>query len=429
MDVVEDSLKTIRILHRLIMSISLATIVFSLSLSLPVDKVRQLEIIDALLAADFSAYEKFAAEKIEAEKIEFLAPIEKEMRDALENESLLVFNLEKISEKFGEPFHIGKIIVADLVLDDISSATLVRLDALNALSLDQDLQIVVPHTAELVEEINRFFDTHMSVASSSITGKRVDTIRVGLTEFDFSGDSFLPDDEVLAGLYFELLDPVFSGGAPVFNANFLADVKEVPESSFLDWIKTEGTLDGLVEINEGQVKFAPSLKDLPNGFREQSLGLLSAQLKKEIADRGPENQSVSILGTDVPGVLIVIAAPLVLTALSYYFMSHTGHLKRLEGKDDGVFQTFAWLPLAHQAKIRIPIGRSTRMHLELWQLESLVGLMFLPILALLILYTKLAAFGGIGLGASLFMMLSAAIIVVFGSLSMNNIQLIRGFRS
>jgi len=56
---IEDALKSTRTLHRLIMTVSLVTIVFALSINLPEDKAAQKQIIDDLVAIDFTDYNAF----------------------------------------------------------------------------------------------------------------------------------------------------------------------------------------------------------------------------------------------------------------------------------------------------------------------------------------------------------------------------------
>ena len=97
---IEDALKSTRTLHRLIMTVALVTIVFSLSISLPKDKAAQKEIIDGLIAIDFSQYDAFVSNKIERETTSTLVPIGEEVTKAIEAENHLVFNVDKIGDAF-----------------------------------------------------------------------------------------------------------------------------------------------------------------------------------------------------------------------------------------------------------------------------------------------------------------------------------------
>lgn len=62
-------------MHRLIMTPALVTVVFSPSNSRHEDKAAQKEIVDGLIAIDFSQYCAFVAEKVAQEPTAILVPI------------------------------------------------------------------------------------------------------------------------------------------------------------------------------------------------------------------------------------------------------------------------------------------------------------------------------------------------------------------
>ena len=143
-----------------------------------------------------------------------------------------------------------------------------ELDALSGLGLSSDVQIVVPRVSELIGEIEAFLNENPGA------GKRLETIRLGINEYEFNAESFLPGPETFAGLYFELVDAVRTGGAPTFDASFVADVVVLPETSFIDWLAAHDELSGIVAIDGDKIGFLPGLGQVPAGFREEKLGLL-----------------------------------------------------------------------------------------------------------------------------------------------------------
>lgn len=416
---IEDALKSTRTLHRLIMTVALVTIVFSLSLSLPQDKSKQKEIIDGLIAFDFAAYEQFVEEQVAGQAAATLRPIGDALTSKLEDAGHLVFGLDKLGEAFSKPVHVGKLLTGDLILNDVSNATLAALEGLNGLSLDRDVQILVPRAGELLEEISAFLEQHPGA------GKRVDTIRLNIDAFDFNAESFLPGTEVYVGLYFELLDAVRVGGAPAFSANFVADIKPVPDTSFLHWLRRQEPDSKLVALANGEVKFASELDDAPTGVRTEKLGVLSLRLADEIASSGPARQSVSILGTNVPGSLVIFASPIILISLAYYFYNHTSHLRRLCGSDEGAFAQFAWLPLSLDRTLEFTGsgGRPVRVYAGV--MEVLMSGTVLPLLAIGLLYLQLSQFGDLSILHKVCMAAGATGIAVFGLLCAGNISAIK----
>lgn len=337
---IEDALKSTRTLHRLIMTVALITIIFSMSISLPEGKTAQKSIIDGLIGIKFSQYETFVAEKVAEKTVTTLQPIGTKLTQVLEAGGHLVFDIDKIGEELSKPIHIGKILTKDSLLNEITNASIIRLNALNGLSLNQDLQVLVPRTDELTNVIQTFLTQNPG------TGKRIDTIQISTDEFDFYAESFLPGSDVDVGIYFELLDAVNVSGAPTFSANFMADIETIPSTSFLDWLRSIQMDQKLAVIEGSEVKFGPSFDTAPTGYKSEKLGVLSLKLAEEIAKSSPANQSVSILGTNVPGSLVIFASPITLFFLAYYFFNHTSHLVRMSRIDAKQFEQFAWLPLS-----------------------------------------------------------------------------------
>lgn len=414
---IEDALKSARNLHRLIIAVSLITLVFSLSLNLPTDTIRLKAAIDRLIETDFRAYETFLRRKIDAYAEQNLSPIADSVNKDLEALGLRVFQLRHIGEALGKPLHVGKLLMEELVLNDLSAASLNKLDALNVLDLDRDVQVLKPRTEELMEVLESFLKENV------YSTKRVESVRAEILGSPSTAQSFLPGDTAMAGLYFELLENFVAGGAPVFNATFIADIETLPGTAFLNWIESDLKGNDAVAVDNGAITFLPKLTDIPKGYREENLGTLSLRLADEIKSKGPENLSATILGTEVPGLLIVLASPTILLFLSYYFMQHTAHLRDLVTDDVTAFRQFAWLPLALRATggtgADPPVSQA-------WGLETLATAIILPVLALIVLYVQLSQHGGLEPHHKLLMGFAGLAIMLMGRRSLRHIGEIRG---
>ena len=413
---IEDALKSTRTLHRLIMTVALVTIIFSLSISKPQDKAQQKAIIDGLIETDFAAYEKFVNDAVARESDKLLKPIGANTTQTLEQGNHLIFGLDKLGDHLSKPIHVGKLLTNDLILKDVASTTLAALNALNGLSLNQDVQILIPRTDGLLKEVNEF------LKSNPGAGRRIDTVRISMDDFDFNAQSFLPGNEANVGLYFELLDAVRTGGAPTFSANFVADIRSLADTSFLFWLQQQNIDAQLVETKSGQVEFAPSLADAFKGSRNEKLGLLSQRLADTIASSSPTNQSVSILGTNVPGSLVLFASPLILFSLAYYFFNHTNHLSRLHTIDEKSFDHFVWLPLSLRQRFIVELVRDQKFYVYAGVLELLASATLLPLISITLLFVQLQQFGDLSALHKACMALASLGIAVFGSLAAVNIN-------
>ena len=187
---------------------------------------------------------------------------------------------------------------------EVTNASVIQLNALNGLHLTHDVQIVVPRTNKLVKEINAF------LADNPGAGKRIDTVRVTMNAFDFNAESFLLGTTACAGLYFELVDAVRTGGVPTFGANFIADIKTISNSSFLDWFQTLNLDQNLAIADDQEVEFAPLRARSSASFR-----------------------------------------------LSLETRSQAPHLVRMSHVDPEQFRRFAWLPLSVKGKWGPPVLR------------------------------------------------------------------------
>ena len=408
----EDALKSTRNLHRLILAVSLVTLIFALSLKIEETKQIHKAAVDALLQTNFLAYETWLSAKLQPVIAESLGPRTVRVEAALKE--LLVFKLDEILRVLNNPVHVGKLLTDDTVLTDLAEATLAQLENLNAFSLERDVQIAVPDVEPLVPKILSFFDAHET------TGRRIEEADVTTVASDLTVTSFVNLDRLTADLSFKLVDSVRVAGSPTFQGSFDAIMRDVPGTSFLSWL-AEADLGSHIEIADGQVIFAPALSDAPNGTRQEKLGTLSQRLAQDIASAGPEERTATILGTQVPGLLVVLAAPLTLMALTFYFVNHSAHVSRLAEQHADEIRDFAWLPIT-MTDWRIPgLARSIPGH----RVELLVSAALLPLAALVALYFKLRAFGDVNEPTTLLLLVASLWIAYFWWIVQRKVDRIR----
>ncbi|MEM9604038.1 MAG: hypothetical protein AAGA11_14320 [Pseudomonadota bacterium] len=413
---IEDALKSTRTLHRLIMTVSLVTIVFALSVERPADTARQQALVNGLIGLDLSPYDAFVAEKVESAREAVLQPIADQIAKHFDEQAHLVFGLDTLAAAFAEPIHVGKVLVADTVLSEVDNASVISLNALNGLSLTANAQVLVPRVDGLLDEIDAF------IRDNPGAGRRVAGIDLALTDFSFVAESFLPGESVTVGLHFELLDAVRVGGVPVFSASFEADIIELENSDFVTWVRSQSFDDTVVTVRGDELVFAPTLADDGGVLRTDKLGVLSQRLADNLAASSPTARSVSILGTTIPGSLAIFASPLILLSLCSYFCAHTRHLTRIVDQEPALFTTFAWLPLSLRGRLELPWTRQRILVFAAGAFESLVSAGALPALALGLLFLRLNAFGNLSalnitvlLGAGLGV--TCASLLTFGNVS------------
>jgi len=404
---VEDALKLTRTLHRLIIAVSGISIVFAFSVSLPEEKIRQRDAIEALLSTDFTSYREFIDARVASFAEAQLQPIAEEVeRTFAEGEGMVINDFELV-DRFRQPIHVGRVLVEELVLAAISAATLNQLDALNGLDLDRDVQVVLPR-ADIAVEIAQFFESEKGA-------RRISGIGIALDVPDWTAQSFLPKtDDAIAVINFELPATVNIGATPIFQAQFECDVVELENTSFLTWLKTRSEMAAIVTIENNQIRFDSELTGLSSGVREDSLGNIASSLALEIAQLGPDQQTATFLGTSVPGRLVLFAAPIVLIALQYYFAHHTRHLVRLAPKNISAFRQFAWLPLSLERDIS-----------QTWRTETGATVIAGPLFALGFLLYRLNVFGDTPLLAVLLSAGAGLATMLLGMSSLNNIGEIR----
>lgn len=403
---IEDALKNIRNVYRLILTVSFITLVFSLSISFPQDKKIRLTQIEKLIEFNFLEYVSFVDQSIDELFLPKLNKLSEDLKEKIEKQGLQIFNLHHIHEAFTKNSHVGKILIEELILGNTSNANLNQFNALNGLSLNKDVQVILPEVDKIAKAISLFLHENYKV------GLRVDNVNLSIGNFPFSGASFLPNDKTLLNLYFVLAATIRTDGSPVFNVDFPAKVISLPDTSFEHWIIEKSKNMDIVKQQDGELVWLPTLNNLPNGFREQTLGLLAKNLKNDIKKTSPEEQKVSILGANMPGILLIYASPILLIALMYYLMNHSFHLLKLAKKNDNLifFNQFSWMPLSLK---------------KYWQIDLIGSIVLLPFLSLFILFIQLSRFGAT---KYLSIMLLVGTLIMIGLLARIILKNIRAIR-
>ena len=393
---IEDALKSTRTLHRLIMGVALATLVFALSIDLPRDKADLKDMVDRLLKVDLTGYAEFAEAEAAREGEAVLTPLGEDMTARLEAAGLPIFQLHHLGEAMAVPQHVGRVMAEDLVWSNMEAATLVDLHAITAaLELDRDVQILVPKIDALIDGTAHSDGIIDFLLNNPEAGRQVAEVIAGPDVIDMVGETFLPEGEVVGALQFELRRSAQQEAAPVFFGNYVMDTRAIPGTSFLDWLAMQEVGEDLVSTENGALVFLPGLVEPPAGFEVTPLGELSSKLGEELAASSPSRAAATILGTEVPGALVVYAAPLILVFLSYYLMHHLAHLGRLVAGAKEDYRQFSWLPLSLEWQKSWDTRRG-RLTIAGGWLELLASGMLLPLVALLMLYLQLAQFGPVG---------------------------------
>ncbi len=194
----------------------------------------------------------------------------------------------------------------------------------------------------------------------------------------------------------------------------LVNYRQLDGSAFIDWVNSVGDMGEVVSVTFAGLAFADGAywKVSPEQ-RGQTLEQLQANLTADISAADPRRQRVSILGAQVPGVLVVVASPLVLLMLSYSLAMHTMHLRRFVADNVDELEKFAWLPLTLRTNIS-------------WALATTSSVVVVPSVSLWFLKGRLTEFEGIDWSLGLIAMTVARVgIVVFGLVSLYSILKIR----
>lgn len=120
------------------------------------------------------------------------------------------------------------------------------------------------------------------------------------------------------------------------------------ETRFQDWLNSQKLLDRLVEGKLGDRHFYtaesifPQLRSVwslvADKVPEEAKQVLSGEVEKS-------RRSISFHGVEIDASMVVVAGPLLAVMLFLYLLSYAGHLKRIYHNDTDSFCTFPWLPL------------------------------------------------------------------------------------
>jgi hypothetical protein len=401
----EDALQVTRNLHRLIIATSLVTIVFSLSLRFPEKFRERQETIDQFLRFDFSQYDRFVTARAAEASGLWLKPVVSTLRAGVETNNYPVFGLADIWAALEKPVLLGQAKIAETKLTTPAELTLRQFDALAELyPLTNDVLVPVFVPENLVTNLQEF------LAEKARPGMRVQSVNLQTSESYSATEPPGEGETIKMLLSFELMP---NGGppSPYFQGVFDAHVRRGENTSFLYWLSQNPETPKFVTLQAGRLKWLPALDNISREMIDRRLGDVSGALNDEIRKSSPENKSVSLLGAEIPGLLLVYATPLILLALSYYFLFHLTHLCRFAARHKMDCERFAWLPLSLETG---------------WVWESLFSLGILPLLALSVLEAQLWRFDFLKWAPGIFTLAAGFFIGVLTWKSIRQLGKLRG---
>lgn len=402
----DDSLKSTRSIHRLLISASFVTFLFAISLEPPEDLIVQRDYVSELLEVDFYEYEKYIEQRILEFDSVHLLPAANQISEALKARNFFVNNVNNLGEVFSYSPHISKVSVDSLAVSDIAGSTLSQLDALNKLNIDLDVQIVVPKIDDLPQLLMQFLDTYDAM------GSQVSLLTLGLEDHSIAAHSFLESKEQLLSLYFQITGPYNMGGAPEFYQELKAEVMTIPNTSFKSWLLLKKKTDLFAEDGKRLV-FLPKL-NIPeiSGIRDMRMKELIARIdaEKERIGRPGDSQTIKIVGISVPGVLIVFASPLLLFSLIYYLYNHVHHISLTVEEHFEEIKQFSWSPISVR---------------KTWRFDSLSSIIALPVVAILVLFYQYTQFDTVSVWPSIVLGVCFMGLLITGVMIFNKIRFIR----
>lgn len=450
---VEDALKSTRTLHRLIVTVSLGTLAFSLSLSDPADKVAQRDAVRTLMRADFVAYDEFVDKQLDqgrsARILANQATLDSvtrridSQRDQIENSlrgvpllpvrSLILATftalktfLSVVPDEISEPVHIGRLRIKNIpALANPEGTTLNQLSSVAAYCFSCNVQLLyldaTAFTREFIERIQDYPSEH-AIADGWIPKVTV--------QYSADVDSFLrdPPDAIVT------FDPVVAAReadsqSPTNTQHRLpVTIEELQNSSFISWYSTSGIDDAFLFGDDGRLVLTDVISRLPARYRDDDLEHLVPRLSGEIEAARPESRQLTILGILFPGAIIGVAVPVILLLLGCYFAAHTSHLVRLASEEADSFVRFAWMPLVLRwDTLFCPFGKSRPgCWIAAWAVEITLSAIVVPTASIACLHRGLSYFGLIDVGASVAIVIVTGMgMILCGVMSVKNIRTVR----
>ncbi|WP_170409339.1 hypothetical protein [Ruegeria atlantica] len=417
---IEDALKSTRALHRLIMAVSLVTIVFALSIIPPEDKTQQKQIIDGLSLVNLTAYDEFAEARISEQTAAHFSP-EGDIYRKLEADDLYPGNVQEIADQLQSSLHEGRVFISKFIPSGLPERSISELNKINNLPLEKNIQLVFLDVDNLYGQIKDFLEVNWSPAWE------IDNFVLDKDSLKPNDDGFVDSGPISIPAYLNYHRHIDRQDGPQLNFDAVANIVEIEDSSFIYWLGSTQIDEEFLTVENDQVIFAPGLRSADANLFDVPLVDLSSLLGDEIikSDASPTNQTISILGTEVPGSLAVLASPLILVALSYYFNAHTGHLTRLVSRGRQNFEEFSWLPISIETTFDARIRGRKVFSISFGLLECFNSAVFLPAMAMALLYWQTSAFEELAMVQTSILTGAAIGVVLFGILSLMNVHQIR----
>ncbi len=404
----KESLDVVRTLHRLIISVSLVCIVFSLALDIPKELRDRHRTIKAFVNYNFTQYDLMMEEKLRDYAHARLHAISEEVWSGLAESNPGVIGLREIDAAFESPILLGALRVHETTLATPAEMTWSSLDGLaRSFRLHDDVRVAVPSPASLMPLLIEY------LGSEAKLGMRVQNVRIETVEYYSSlPTERLPRDNSMITLLlsFELIS-VGQAPSPVFSGAFDAHVETIEGTSFTDWLLGQDNHARIAKIDKDVLAWLPDFAQDAQQYAGRRLGEVLASLEEQIERGSPEKQSVSLLGTEVPGGLLIYAAPSVLLVLAYYLLCHLRHVNRHAYAHASVCRGYAWLPLSLKS------GQ--------WLWEACASTALLPLISLIIMLTQILRFGSIRLATILIVLIAAGILGVLAVRIVREIKDIR----
>lgn len=328
----EDALKSTRNTYRLVLLVSAVIIVFSFSLSEPKELIEDKASLENALTMDFRTYDQFVADKVS--QYSFEDEIEK-FKAQLELDSLQIFGVDRIVTALQSELLVGKIIFANTIFSDMGASQISQLKFINDLPIEKNIELFRPELDSLAIELREYLQS-FSGQNLSVENVIISTMAEGSDASTF----YLMEDAGIS-IYFELSSVVSRGATPVFSAEISGENVEIPETSFIEWAKVHLFGGRTIGLEDGEVVFLSDL-NLTLSDKQQTLGEALKTIDAKLEEFAVENQKISVLGIELPGILFMVSAPLLLLVLAYLLMAKVDHLLMIYPENIKDFQMFSW---------------------------------------------------------------------------------------
>lgn len=330
---VEDAVKSVRTVQRIVWSVSLLTVALAASLEPPVMERKLRYIIQSWIEDDSSYNEYIADEVINMQGLNITNLISK---DGLDN----TFILEEIGRQLAEfaiyacpiSIRIGDLTLGSSKQDKLEIDTLhideliLEDDMVNRINnyreqSDYDIEMVI-----LTTEAMECPSYPSTISNESKLEIELNEIELGLTIRDIYDDS-----PQFAIEYITL-------------KNIGASIRRVvlEDRSFVHWVERRENESDVIIDND-----LIHLRDhvIPQKYRDVTLNQLLAILRSTTASDTLGGSDISFLGISVPARIYVVAVPLVMIGLLFHFFGHIIHLHSVVGWSTDQLRYFAWIPL------------------------------------------------------------------------------------